>query len=100
VIMQGKLRVHFDGLTDLAQQLESAADELERHLSDMDGVVKQIAESWKGEAHGSFAGCYQQWRSASGGLHATLRRLHKVVHTAHGNYSAAKAANLRMWKGR
>ncbi|UZJ29832.1 WXG100 family type VII secretion target [Streptomyces endophytica] len=74
-----------------------ASVDLQEELTTLDDAVKSIAEAWTGDAHINFRSYYDQWRSKSANLHRDLRNLQKITHTAHGNYSAAQAANLKMW---
>ncbi|MFE2229118.1 WXG100 family type VII secretion target [Streptomyces kronopolitis] len=97
--MPGKLKVHFGTLAEATEDLDSIAKSLQEHLAELDQAVKRVSESWSGDSREAFGGYYQQWRSASRSLHQAVRALHKTVHTAHGNYSAARSANLRMWGG-
>lgn len=97
--MPGKLKVHFGTLAEATEELESIAKSLQEHLTELDQAVRRVSESWDGDAREAFGGYYQQWRAASHSLHRAVRALHKTVHTAHGNYSAARTANLRMWGG-
>lgn len=98
--MSGKLHVQFEDLSEAADVLDSVAQLLQEHLTELDGVVKRLAETWEGDAHDAFHSYYREWESASRNLHRALRELHRTVRTAHGNYAAARAANLRMWGGR
>ena len=95
--MSGKLQVRFEDLSEAADVLDSVAKKLQEHLTELDHVVNRLVETWEGDAHDAFHGYYRRWQSASRDLHRALRELHKTVHTAHRNYAAARAANLRMW---
>ncbi|GGN58018.1 hypothetical protein GCM10012285_53940 [Streptomyces kronopolitis] len=97
--MSGKLKVHFGTLAEASDELDSIAKSLQEHLTELDQAVRRVSETWEGDAQGAFGSYYQQWRSASRSLHRAVRALHKTVHTAHGNYSAARSANVRMWGG-
>jgi WXG100 family type VII secretion target len=97
--MPGRLTVHLPHLAQTADDLKSLADTLEKHLAEVDRGVHRVASTWTGEAQEAFQERYRQWRSASADLHRALRTLQGIVSTAHGNYSAARAANLRMWGG-
>ncbi|MBP0456362.1 WXG100 family type VII secretion target [Streptomyces montanisoli] len=87
-------------LVEAQSELEALATDLDRELKTLDGVVKGLAEKWKGETKGAFETTYTEWRKASTELHRALRALHKAAGTAHGNYSSAKTANRTMWGGR
>ncbi|MEU9124035.1 WXG100 family type VII secretion target [Streptomyces sp. NPDC048506] len=95
--MENQLKVHFASLVEASEALESIAKNLQEELTTLDDAVKSIAEAWTGDAHISFRSYYDQWRSKSANLHRDLRNLQKITHTAHGNYSAAQVANLKMW---
>jgi early secretory antigenic target protein ESAT-6 len=98
--MTDRLRVDFGSLAELTGGLLAAADALEGQLDELDTAIARIAESWQGEAHDRFHTLAGQWQGSSRDLHATLRKLHTVCRTAHGNYQAAEAASLRLWGAR
>jgi early secretory antigenic target protein ESAT-6 len=92
-----RLVVVFGSLGDLTDGLEQTAERLQEHLSELDAALARIAQSWEGAAHDAFRQRFNEWRTTSRDLHQTLRKLHQLTTTAHGNYSAAENANLRMW---
>jgi WXG100 family type VII secretion target len=95
--MSDTLKVHFEDLSEAADALDTVARNLQEHLTELDAVVNRLVETWEGDTHDAFHGFYRQWHTASDDLHRALRHLHRIVHTAHGNYAAARTANLRMW---
>lgn len=98
--MPERMAVHLGALAQAADDLDTLAGELREHLDEIDRGVHRVAENWDGEAKDAFRACYQQWSAASADLYKALRTLHHILRTAHGNYSAARTANLRMWGGR
>ena len=98
--MTGKIKVEFDVLSDSADSVDHAAEQLQEHLTAVDELVKHLVATWTGAASDDFHGYIHQWQQASAGLHSSLRELHRILTTAHGNYSAAESANLRMWGSR
>lgn len=95
--MVGKLKVEFGTLSDSADSVDHAAEQLQEHLSAVDDLVKHLVATWTGTASDEFHGYVRQWQQASADLHSSLRDLHRTLTTAHGNYAAAESANLRMW---
>lgn len=95
--MTGKLKVEFGALSDSADSVDHAAEQLQEHLNAVDDLVKHLVATWTGAASDDFHGYVRQWQQASGDLHASLREFHRILRTAHGNYAAAESANLRMW---
>jgi WXG100 family type VII secretion target len=93
----GKLKVEFGVLSDSADSVDRAAEQLQERLTAVDELVKHLVATWKGAASDEFHGYVRQWQHASDDLHASLRELHRTLTTAHGNYAAAESANLRMW---
>jgi WXG100 family type VII secretion target len=98
--MSGRIAVRVEKLAQHAEDLDTLVGRLQKHLTQLDGAVRRVTEGWEGEAQDAFSAYYSEWRTASGDLHSALRDLHKILTTAHGNYSAAHTANLRMWGGR
>lgn len=95
--MSGRIKVVSESLNELADNFLESANALGDSLSDLDALVASLATSWEGDAHDQFREYFTQWRSDSRELHRSLRRLHRIARTAHGNYAAAETANLRMW---
>ncbi|WP_225848282.1 WXG100 family type VII secretion target [Streptomyces sp. HPF1205] len=95
--MTGRLAVRLEKLDQAAEDLDTLVGKLQKHLTGLDKEVRRVTEGWEGEAQDAFSAYYRQWRTASDDLHRTLRDLHKVLKTAHGNYTAARRANLTMW---
>jgi len=95
--MLERIQVVCESLDELADKFLGSANALEDVLSDLDSLVASLGTTWEGDAHDQFGEYFAQWRSSSRDLHQALRRLHQVTRTAHGNYSAAEAANLSMW---
>ncbi|MGW5663516.1 WXG100 family type VII secretion target [Streptomyces sp. NPDC003758] len=98
--MPGQLTVKLEDLAQAAEDIGSIANAIQDHLAELDDAVRRIADTWEGDAHDAFHGYCRQWRSSSRDLHHALRDLQKIVETAHGNYAGARAANVRMWRGR
>ncbi|MGH3773368.1 MAG: WXG100 family type VII secretion target [Pseudonocardiaceae bacterium] len=98
--MTGKVKVHFGVLSDSADSVDRAVEQLQEHLTAVDELVTHLVATWTGAASEEFHGYVHQWQQASDDLHASLRELHRTLTTAHGNYAAAESANLRMWGSR
>jgi WXG100 family type VII secretion target len=100
LLVTTRLKVVFGSLNELTDELEATANALEEHLGEIDQALARISESWTGQASDNFHRCFSEWQATSRDLHGTLRGLHRLTLTAHGNYSEAESANLRMWGAR
>lgn len=88
----------FGELERFEQQAKQAIEEIERQLADLRAFLAPLRENWTGAAAQAWAGYQQRWDSAAADLQDSLVELHRVVRTSRGNYQAALAANLRMWR--
>ena len=95
--MTGKIKIQFDVMSDSAESVDRAAKQLQEQLTAVDALVRHLVARWAGTASDEFHGYVREWQQASADLHSSLRELHRILTTAHGNYTAAEAANLRMW---
>jgi WXG100 family type VII secretion target len=94
---QYHLRVDLEWLEEHEDELARTARRLDALIEDLDRGLERVTQAWTGLAFDRFGQVFRQWRSDSAELRQSLQRLRSVVGTAHGNYSAARQANLRMW---
>jgi WXG100 family type VII secretion target len=91
------IRADLDALSDLVARLaafDRAADEL---AADLETQVRRLHDQWTGQAAQAHLSAHAQWVTGAVGMRSALRELRTVVVTAHLNYTAAAAANSRMW---
>ena len=88
----------FAELEQFERHAQQAIDEVERQLADLARYLAPLRESWTGSAAQAWSDYQRRWDAATTDLQAGLVELHRVVRTARGNYHAALAANLRMWR--
>lgn len=88
----------FAELEQFERHAQQAIDEVERQLADLAGYLAPLHGSWTGSAAQAWADYQRRWDAAATDLQAGLAELHRIVRTARGNYQAALAANLRMWR--
>jgi ESAT-6 family protein len=85
-------------LEQFEQYAQKAIDEIEHQLADLAGFLTPLHEQWTGSAAQQWATYQRRWDTAAADLQASLVELHRIIRTARGNYQAALAANLRMWR--
>lgn len=96
------VRVHVlpGALSDGAQSVVRAADQLSGSLDSVDRVVGELAAQWTGAASEEFQHAAARWRSVSRELHASLLQVKALLLMAQDNYETAESANVRMWRPR
>jgi WXG100 family type VII secretion target len=93
-----RIVVDFAELEQFERHAQQTIDEVERQLADLAGYLASLHGSWTGSAAQAWADYQRRWDAAAKDLQAGLAELHRIVRTARGNYQAALAANLRMWR--
>jgi ESAT-6 family protein len=88
----------FAVLEQAEQDAKRTFDEIERQLGDLERFLAPLREQWTGSAAQAWADYQRRWDAAAADLQASLTELHRIVGTSRGNYQAALAANLRMWR--
>lgn len=88
----------FAELEQFERYARQTIDEIERQLADLAGFLAPLHQQWTGSAAQAWAEYQRRWDAAAADLQASLVELHRVLRTARGNYQAALAANLRMWR--
>ncbi len=93
------LAVDLDALAELADRMQRFEDHLTLVRDEADRRVAGLHATWAGEAAQLQQAAHRQWSDAAGQLQDALATLRSIAITAHANYSAAVAANRRMWQG-
>lgn len=99
-MVDDRLRAHPQAMAQGVARLERGVAELADHLAALDRGLDQMCSLWSGAAQQAYARQRELWRSAADDMARTLDALRAILATAHANYGAAEAANLRMWGAR
>jgi len=86
--------VRLDGLID---RMAAVHAQLGRVRDDVEAQLRRLAPSWAGAAASAEQEAEAEWRAGFAEVAEALGDLHSIAVTAHANYSAAAAANRRMW---
>jgi WXG100 family type VII secretion target len=91
------LVVDLDQLVGTVERMRRFQD----HLADTHEVaarrIEELHVVWTGDAADAQAAAARHWSAAAAQVHAALAALTAIASTAHANYTAAAAANRRMW---
>lgn len=90
-----RLAVDLAALAALVERMALFGDQLARVHDDVDARLGAL--QWTGEAAAAQAEAHARWSAATADLHGALAVLRSIAATAHTNYTAAAAANRRMW---
>lgn len=77
--------------------LRRAVDEIDFQLTELE-VVGRLLGSWSGEAADAYHAAQAEWDQAVAGMRETVREMHQLLVTAHGNQASAVRANARIWE--
>ena len=80
--------------------LQRGIEQIEAQLDHLHAYLAPLRATWDGSASDAWRYYERLWDAASADLLVSLGTLHAIVTTAHANYSAAEAANGRIWAAR
>lgn len=89
--------VDLDHLDRIVTRLSNLEKSIEQHLADLDKRIQQIHTVWSGDAAASQLAAHREWMTGAAEMRVGLAALRAAALTAHENYSAAVAANTKMW---
>jgi WXG100 family type VII secretion target len=92
-----EIAVDFRALEEGEASLRAAVNEIHAHLTELEGYVTQLLDTWSGEAAESYRAAQQEWDAAVEGMQQNLRELHGLIVTAHGNHTSAVHTNSAIW---
>lgn len=96
--MNGGFSVDLGRLADLIDQLGSFDRYLEQALDEAGRRVDELHVSWSGRAAAAHRAAHDEWTRGAEEMRAGLATMRAVAGTAHGNYTSAVNANVRMWE--
>lgn len=91
--------VDLDGLTDLVADIGTFDDTVARQIADLEREIATLHTVWAGQAATAQLAAHHRLREGLAWMRAGLAEMQAAGRTAHGNYSAAVASNLRMMSG-
>ncbi len=92
-----RLAVDLAALAELVEGMQRFQDHLTTTRQEVERRVAGLHLTWSGGAAAEQAAAQRHWSMATDELQQTLAVLRSIGLTAHANYSAAMAANRRMW---
>lgn len=95
--MPGWFVVDLDQLDSVVSKLAAFEQTLERRIADVDARVQRVHGVWSGDAAAAHLAAHREWMSGARDMRTALSEIKTAAATAHANYSAALAANQRMW---
>lgn len=90
-------RVDLDALDRTISAMQSTSDTVGAELTALDGHIAALHGVWSGEAAAAQLQAHREWSEGAKAMRDALDTLRALARTAHGNYSAAVAANQKMW---
>ncbi|MGW5789156.1 WXG100 family type VII secretion target [Saccharopolyspora sp. NPDC003752] len=94
----GQIAVDFRALEEGEDALRRAVDEIDFQLTELEGVVARLLGSWNGEAADAYQAAQTEWDQAVAAMRETVREMHQLLVTAHGNQASAVRANAHVWE--
>ncbi|MGH3718479.1 MAG: WXG100 family type VII secretion target [Pseudonocardiaceae bacterium] len=95
--MPGWFVVDLEQLDGVVSRLAAFEQTLERRIADVDARVQGVHGVWSGDAAAAQLAAHREWLAGAGRMRTALAEITAAATTAHANYSAAVAANKRMW---
>lgn len=95
--MSTPFRVWPAQLADVVERLARLDAHLERVAAQVERRVATLSGTWSGEAAEAQRAAHAEWQRGAAQMRAALATMRAIAGTAHANYTAAAAANVRMW---
>jgi 6 kDa early secretory antigenic target len=92
-----QLAVDFRALEEGEAALRRSVDEIDAGLTELEGVVAQLLDTWTGEAAEAYRAAQHEWDKAVADMRQNIRDLHDLIVTAHGNHASAVRSNTGIW---
>ena len=96
--MASRFAVDLDRMQAVTDRMARFDTALDVHLGELDAELARLHATWSGDAARAQHDAHEEWMNAARRMRAALATMQAIATTAHGNYQAAAAANVRMWQ--
>jgi WXG100 family type VII secretion target len=95
--MTARFSVDLDQLLSVVERMGAFDTALAVHLEKLDARIARLHTTWSGDTAQAQGDAHAEWMRAASSMRQALATMRSIAETAHGNYQAAVAANVRMW---
>ena len=96
--MAPRFSVDLAHLDTVIERMGSFDTALDVHLEKVDARIARLHTTWSGETAQAQRDAHDEWMRAARSMRHALATMRSIAATAHGNYNAAIAANVAMWR--
>ncbi|MGW0733537.1 WXG100 family type VII secretion target [Streptomyces sp. NPDC002851] len=89
--------VNYTTITTAAQDVRKTAGHIKERLQDIEDAVRQVAQSWEGEAQEGYQRKQREWDKTAADLHQTLMKIAKALDNSAESYRGTEKANAQIW---
>ena len=86
-----------EALAEAVQLMTEFAQHTESLVSEIDSLVRNLHETWSGQAATAHAEAHRHWSQGEAMMREALAQLKTAGNGAHHNYTHAMSTNLAMW---
>ncbi|MET4613340.1 WXG100 family type VII secretion target [Rhodococcus sp. PvR044] len=97
--MAGGYRVDLDELEATAIRIRGFVEHLQDQLDELDRRISDLHVTWSGTAARAHREAHDHWSAGAREMRNGVESMKSAAEQAHSSYSAAVAANLRMFGG-
>src|SRR5699024_5847148 len=94
-----RIQIDVQELFAKASNVQATADRIQSEVNTMDAALRQLQESWVGQASSNRQAVVTEWRSTQQGGEESLRPIHEAMQQAGQQYEATEQANAAMFRG-
>src|SRR5699024_1226268 len=87
-----RIQIDVQELFAKASNVQATADRIQTEVTTMDAALRQLQESWVGQASSNFQAVVTDWRSTQQRVEESLRSIREAMHHAGQQYEATEQA--------
>ncbi|HEY4557456.1 MAG TPA: WXG100 family type VII secretion target [Yaniella sp.] len=94
-----RIQIDVQELFAKASGVQSTADRIQSEVNTMDAALRQLQESWVGQASSNFQSVVTEWRATQQRVEESLRSIREAMQHAGQQYESTEQANAAMFRG-
>lgn len=93
-----RIQIDVQELFAKASNVQSTADRIQSEVNTMDAALRQLQDSWVGQAASNFQSVVTEWRATQQRVEDSLRSIREAMQHAGQQYESTEQANAAMFR--
>ncbi|MFJ7497768.1 WXG100 family type VII secretion target [Streptomyces sp. NPDC097727] len=88
-------KVKYESVQEIANRIRSVSQKIVNDLTEMDGAIKIVTDTWDGEAHHEYVNLQRKYKEKADHMRDRLEQVAKIIESGKDSYRATDLKSSR-----